>query len=296
MVLVTQYLKLIRIHHWVKNLFFFLPIFFSGKFLAFDLYYKIVPGFLLFCFTSSFIYVLNDIRDFELDQLHPEKKFRPLASGKITTSKAYLLLAMLLGLAILSAFFVNTACIAFVASYFILNILYSFGLKNIAIIDVAIIALGFVFRVMCGGVLTDIEVSKWLMLMTFLLALFLALAKRRDDVLIFNERGEKMRKSISGYNLQFLDTSLAMLCAIIIVCYISYTNSPEVVAHFGTDKIYLTTFFVIIGLLRYLQISLVEKKSSSPTKILLKDLFLQVVVVSWFITFVLLLYFKQTAS
>lgn len=292
MSILAQYLKLIRVHHWVKNLFFLLPLFFSGRFLELELYYKIIPGILLFSFVSSFIYVLNDIRDVELDRLHPEKKFRPIASGKVSGIQISFLLALLF-LAVFSvALFVNPVCIGFVFAYFILNILYTYGLKNIAIIDVSIISLGFIFRVMCGGVLTDIEVSKWLILMTFLLALFLALAKRRDDVLIFNERGEKMRKSISGYNIQFLDTSLAMLCAIIIVCYISYTISPEVVKHLGTEKIYLTTFFVVIGLLRYLQISLVERKSSSPTKILLKDLFLQIVVAAWLIAFAFLLYLK----
>ena len=289
---IIQYLKLIRIHHWIKNVFFFLPMFFSGKLFDLDLYLQLIPGFFLFSFASSFIYVLNDLRDVEQDRLHPIKKYRPLASGAIKKQMAFFLLVVLFAVACICSFFVNQWCLIFVAIYFILNIFYSFGLKNIAIVDVSIISLGFLFRVLCGGVLTNIEVSKWLVLMTFLLALFLALAKRRDDVLIFNESGEKMRGSVSGYNLQFLDISLALLSAVIIVSYIMYTNSPEVIQHFGTDKIYLTCFFVIVGLLRYLQISLVEKKSSSPTKVLLKDLFLQFVIAAWVISFAVLLYLK----
>jgi 4-hydroxybenzoate polyprenyltransferase len=176
------------------------------------------------------------------------------------------------------------------ASYVAMNIAYSFYLKHIAILDVTIIAIGFVLRLFVGSAVTGIQLSMWIVIMTFLLALFMALAKRRDDVLIFLETGKKMRKVIDGYNLQFLDTAMAIMAAVIIVAYTIYTTSVEVVERFHSQYLYLTALFVILGIMRYLQIAFVHLDSGSPTKIVLKDRFMQATIVAWIISFTWILY------
>ena len=171
-----------------------------------------------------------------------------------------------------------------------LNIAYCIRLKHIAILDVAIIAIGFVLRLFIGSAVTGIMLSMWIVVITFLLALFMALAKRRDDLLIFLETGSMMRKAIDGYNLKFLDTSMAIMASVVIVAYTIYTASPEVAEKFHTKYLYLTAFFVILGIMRYLQIALVFQDSGSPTQIVLKDRFIQFVLLGWFATFIWILY------
>jgi 4-hydroxybenzoate polyprenyltransferase len=174
--------------------------------------------------------------------------------------------------------------------YLIINIAYSFYLKHVAILDVVIIAFAFVLRLFVGSAVTDIPPSMWIVVMTFLLALFMALAKRRDDVLIFFDTGKKMRKVIDGYNLQFLNTTMAVMASVVIVAYIIYTTSPEVVARVHSEHLYLTALFVILCVMRYLQVIFVLKDSGSPTKIALKDRFMQITLIGWGLTFAWILY------
>lgn len=171
-----------------------------------------------------------------------------------------------------------------------MNIAYSFYLKHVAILDIVIIAIGFVLRLFVGSAVTDIQLSMWIVLMTFLLALFMALAKRRDDMLIYLDTGKKMRKVIDGYNLQFLDTAMAIMASVVIVAYTIYTASPEVVARVHSNYLYLTSLFVIIGVLRYLKIAFIHKDSGSPTKIVLKDRFMQLTLLGWIVTFGWIIY------
>ena len=174
--------------------------------------------------------------------------------------------------------------------YIALNILYSFRLKHVAIVDITIISVGFVLRILIGAFVTETPLSKWIVTMTFLLALFLAFAKRRDDVLHFMTTGKKMRKVIDGYNLKLIDGAMVIMSSVVIVSYLLYTTSPEVVKRFNNEYLYLTSFFVVIGILRYMQITLVKNNSGSPTKILLKDKFLIIVILSWLTSFLFLIY------
>ena len=155
-------------------------------------------------------------------------------------------------------------------SYIVLNIGYSFYLKHIAIVDITIISIGFVLRLFIGAIVTETPLSKWIVIMTFLLALFLAFAKRRDDVIHFMNTGKKMRKVIDGYNLQLIDGAMMIMASVVIVSYLLYTTSLEVINRINNEYLYLTSFFVILGVLRYMQISFVENNSGSPTKVLLK--------------------------
>jgi 4-hydroxybenzoate polyprenyltransferase len=183
---------------------------------------------------------------------------------------------------------VLTICVV----YFMVNILYSFSLKHIAIVDVSLIGLGFLLRVFAGGAATGVEVSQWLIVLTFLLALILGLAKRRGEYLV-ETKGHTFRKALEGYNLPFLDVSMVVCSTVAIVAYLMYCFSPEVTERIGSDRIFYSAFFVVIGILRYLQLTLVYNKTESPTRALLRDQFLQLTLVCWIGCFVWLLYIKK---
>lgn len=289
--MISAIIKLIRPHHWTKNFFVFAPLFFSGQIMNREKLILSICAFVSFCLGASSIYVLNDLVDAEKDRLHPTKQNRPIASGKISNSLAVVLLLILLSLSLGFSFFNSTELFIIILIYIVLNIFYSFGLKQISLVDIFIVAIGFVLRVASGGVLTETPISHWLYIMTFLLALFLALAKRRDDVLILNNTGSEMRKSIKGYNLEFITSAISILSATLIVSYLLYITSNEVIYRFEGKHPYISTLFVILGVFRYLQITLVHSNSSSPTKILLKDLFIQIVLLLWVLFFVVIIYF-----
>lgn len=287
-----EWIKLLRIYQWMKNAFILAPLFFSGNLFEVD---KIVLCFLaiiVFSLNASSIYVINDILDIESDKIHPTKRNRPLASGTVSKNAAILLFIALSSISLLLAFFINYYLFIVIVFYFVMNLFYSFGLKKIALLDIILISFGFVFRVMAGGFVSGIEISHWLYIMTFLLALFIAFAKRRDDIEIENKTGEQMRQAITGYNLEFISSAVSMLCGILVVSYLLYITSPEIENRFHNKPIYISTVFVVIGVLRYMQITLVEKKSGSPTKILLKDRFLQLTVVFWMLFFGVVIYMK----
>ena len=287
---IMPYILLMRPHHWIKNLFLFLPLFFAGEVFNIEKLINTTIGFFAFSFIASSIYILNDYMDLEADRLHPEKRNRPLASGAVSKQSAILLFisCFLIGIGI--ALYIKTKFLFVLMIYFVLNLAYSLGLKNISILDVIILSLGFVLRVKAGGVITYIAISQWLMIMIFLLSIFMAVAKRRDDVLIKLKSGGDMRKSIKGYNLEFLNVVLSLLSAIIIVSYIMYTISPEVMDKWKTYRMYYTALFVIAGLLRYLQITFVESNTGSPTGLLYKDKFLQATLVLWVVSFYIIIY------
>jgi len=279
-----------RPHQYIKNLFIFLPLFFALKITDTDLLLHAVIAFIAFSLTASAIYTLNDYHDIEEDRQHPKKKYRPLASGDISKAQAIVIMAVL-GIAGFSLMaLLSMKAVGIMAAYVIMNIAYSFYLKHVAILDVIIIAIGFVLRLFIGSAVTDIPLSMWIVVMTFLLALFMALAKRRDDVLIYLDTGKKMRKVIDGYNLQFLDTAMAIMASVVIVSYTIYTTSPEVVARVHSEYLYLTSLFVILGIMRYLQVAFVLKDSGSPTKIVLNDRFMQLTLIGWVLTFAWILY------
>ena len=283
-------IKLLRPHQYVKNLFIFLPLFFAGQLADIDLLINAFIALIAFSLTASAIYVLNDYHDIEEDRLHPKKKFRPLASGAVSKSTALIAMGVLAACGISLMAVYSFQAVAILGVYVTLNITYSFWLKHIAILDVTIIAIGFVLRLFVGSAVTGIALSMWIVIMTFLLALFLALAKRRDDVLLFLDTGKKMRKVIDGYNLQLIDGAMMIMGSVVIVAYIQYTTSVEVIQRLQTNNLYLTALFVIIGIMRYLQVSFVENNSGSPTKIVLKDRFLQITILAWGTSFAWLIY------
>lgn len=293
----TKYLKLLRVEQWVKNLFVFAPLFFSGNITNLDLLAKSIFAFVVFSFTASSIYIVNDYSDIESDRKHPDKKNRPLASGAIRKPVAISVFIALVCSIILLIFFGQhflhrdllkfSAVIAF---YFVMNIAYTFRLKHVAIIDVCIIAIGFVLRVSAGGYASGIYISQWAILLTFVLALVLAIGKRRGELINAQVSG-KTRRALDGYNVQFADIALSISCTLAIICYLMFTLSPEVQQKFHS-RVFYTVFFVVFAFLRYLQQTLVYNKTESPTKIIYKDRYIQVTLVLWLAAFLLQIYFK----
>ena len=286
-----KYLQLIRFEQYVKNIFVYAPLFFGGVFLNFDLFFKTTIAFLSFCAISSCVYIINDYFDIEEDQLHPIKSKRPLAAGTIKKQQALFLAFGLFLLSFFLTIYTNRNITICLFIYLILNFFYTIKLKKIAILDLNIIAIGFVLRIIVGGFATKIEPSMWILIETFILALFLALAKRRTDFVLFTN-GILVRESIKGYNLIFIDIVLGFLSSIILVCYLFYCISPEIESHYHSSLVYVSTIFVLNGLLRYLKLALVDQTTYSPTVIILKDRFIQVCILGWMLFLGFLLYYN----
>ena len=286
-----HYLKLIRPEQYIKNVFVFAPLFFGGAFWNFDLLLNVFLAIVSFSIAASSIYIVNDIFDIEADKAHPSKSKRPLASGKIKIKNALVLQVILMITALLLAWNINFNLFLIISSYIALNFLYSKWLKHIAIVDLNIIAIGFVLRILAGAAVSVIEPSVWILLITYLLALFLGIAKRRTDV-ILSQNGQEVRKSIEGYSLSFIDTALGILASVLIVCYIFYCIAPENLQHYHSKWLYLSIIFVVNGIFRYLKLAIVDQSTHSPTEIVLNDKFIQITIVFWVALMSYLLYFN----
>ena len=289
-----HYIQLLRPLQWLKNGFVFAPIFFSNHLLESAYFWPTLLVFVSFCLISSSIYCFNDLQDVEADRQHPKKCQRPIASGNVSVKSGYamMFLCMIGAFALLPlARSVNTPYLyIIIGGYWVMNIAYCLRLKQIAILDVSIIAIGFVMRVLIGGIVVDIWISHWLVLMTFLVTLFLAFTKRNDDYRLYEQTGQKPRVSITGYNKTFINEATAIIASVTMVSYIMYTMSPEVIERMGTRYVYLTSGWVLAGLLRYLQNMIVYGLSGSPTKSLVKDHFIQFCIFGWIASFFAIIY------
>lgn len=290
-------IKLMRPHQWMKNTFVFLPLFFDRHLMDVEFLVPSLLVFVAFCFAASGVYCFNDIYDVEVDRLHPIKCKRPVASGAVSKTVAYSVMVSCFAIAFTLLTFGNfeigggrLRLYGIILFYILMNIAYCVKLKQIAVVDVFIIAVGFVLRILAGGFATGIYLSHWIILMTFLLALFLAFAKRRDDVVMFEESGVMIRGNVNRYNLAFMNQVIAVVGTLTMMCYIMYTVSPETMERFQSPYIYTTSIFVLAGIIRYLQITIVDVNSGSPTKVLMKDRFLQACIIGWVLTFVVIIY------
>lgn len=293
-----KYLKLLRVEQWVKNLFVFVPLFFSGNITNLDLLTKSIFAFIIFSLAASVVYILNDYNDIEADKKHPEKRRRPLASGAISKSQAIGILIGLIAADIALVFFAQAyfhkslwKFATIILFYFVMNIAYTFKLKHVPIIDIFIIAIGFVLRVLAGGYITGISISQWAILLTFVLALVLAIGKRRGELINAQVSG-KTRRALDGYNVQFADIALSISATLAIVCYLMFTLSPEVQDRFH-ERVFYTVIFVVFAFLRYLQQTLVYNRTESPTKIVYRDRYIQVTLLLWVAAFLIQIYFKK---
>lgn len=293
--IMSYILKLLRPHQWLKNLFIFLPLFFDRHLTDAAYWLPCIIAFFAYSLAASAIYCFNDIWDVEADKLHPKKCKRPIASGKVSKSAGYFIAILCVILSFILIFVgignASKSLDYIIIFYLIMNIAYCVKLKHIALVDVLIIAVGFVLRILAGGVATGIILSHWIILMTFLLALFLAFAKRRDDVVIYENTGVKARKNVNRYNLQFMNQAISIVASITMVCYIMYTVSDEVVERMQTSYLYVTSIFVLAGIMRYLQLTIVDVKSGSPTKVLMHDRFIQLCIAGWMLVFFIISYY-----
>ncbi len=281
-------LALLRPHQWIKNAFVAAPLFFTPAAWNAASLLQIVLGVVSFCMLASAVYVLNDYLDREADRAHPSKRTRPLAAGTVSVPLALATGGLLVALGLGLAFWLTPAFGVFALVYLANNIAYSLYLKHQAILDVMSIAFGFVLRVEGGGALIDVTLSAWIVIITGLLALFLAIAKRRDDIV--KKLGSDHRKALDGYSRRFLDASLSLVLGSLLVAYLIYTTDTLVMERLGTDRLYYTAPFVAFGILRYLQITMVEERSGSPTLIVLKDRPIILCVLGWILTFGWLIY------
>ena len=293
--MIYNLLRLTRPNQWIKNLFVFFPIFFGEKMFDIQLMFNTLVAFFAFSFAASSIYCLNDIIDVDDDRRHSVKCNRPLASGKISITSAYAIMLLLLAMSIATLFLIDSqplrlSTIMVIVIYWFMQIGYCTYLKRYAIIDVCTISIGFILRIQAGGAATGIDVSQWLIMMTFLLTLFLGIAKRRDDVLRLEHTGVQARNNTRRYNLTFVNEALTITGSVMLVCYIMYTVDDDVVAQFNSPYIYLTSIFVIMGLLRYMQLAIVDEDTGDPTKVLLKDRIIQSLVLGWLLSFLILIY------
>ena len=292
--MIKSILRLTRPKQWIKNMFVFIPMFFGGE--LFDLHsvWLAVLTFFAFSLVASSIYCYNDIVDVDADRHHPVKCLRPIASGEVGIRLGYILMTLTfclgMGILLLLPPEVMSPVMAVIVFYYVLNLAYCSKLKQFAILDVCIVAFGFVLRILAGGFACELALSNWIVIMTFLLTLFMSFAKRRDDVLRMNSTGEAPRKNTVRYNLTFINQAITITASVTLVCYIMYCVSPEVTERFDTPYLYLTFVFVLLGLLRYIQIAVVDEKSGDPTKIILHDHFSQIIVVAWILSFLLMIY------
>ena len=292
--MIKSILRLTRHKQWIKNMFVFIPLFFGGE--LFDLHsvWLAVLTFFAFSLVASSIYCYNDIVDVDADRHHPVKCLRPIASGEVSIRLGYILMTLTfclgMGVLLLLPPEVMSPVMAVIVFYYVLNLAYCSKLKQFAILDVCIVAFGFVLRILAGGFACELALSNWIVIMTFLLTLFMSFAKRRDDVLRMNSTGEAPRKNTVRYNLTFINQAITITASVTLVCYIMYCVSPEVSERFDTPYLYLTFVFVLLGLLRYIQIAVVDEKSGDPTKIILHDHFSQIIVVAWILSFLLMIY------
>lgn len=276
--------KLMRPKQWIKNFFVFGALIFSYSFLNLNKVTYSSLAFILFCLISSTVYIMNDILDVEKDRIHPKKRFRPIASGAISIKKAKVALCVLLAVGMISAFMINRNLFFVLALYFINNILYSFKVKNIVILDVISIAIGFILRVIAGGVVIDVSLSGWILFCTFFISLFLGFEKRRNELIKLEGRANEHRKILDDYSDELLKQFSDITLTCTVISYAMYTFVA-----YESSYMMITNIFVVYGLFRYKYLSMKKGEGGSPTETVLTDKSIIIDVILWAITSVVIL-------
>jgi 4-hydroxybenzoate polyprenyltransferase len=274
-------LSAMRPHQWVKNLFILAPLLFGRKITDPAAVGTAIAAFCVFCLLSSALYIFNDWLDADEDRGHPEKKNRPISSGELSAAAALTFAAVLAVAALSGAWWLGASFLGVCILYFVLIFAYCLALKRVILLDCIAIATGFVLRVTGGAVAVAVAPTHWLIACAFLLALFLAFSKRRQELLILTGKASGHRKVLGQYTVEFLNQVNLILIGISIVCYALYTVAPETVNRFGTDALIYGTVFVIYGMLRYLMLIDKPEFGGDPSKVLLKDRPLFVAVALW---------------
>lgn len=266
-----KYLKLIRIKHYIKNALIFLPLIFSGMMTNFELFVNTFLGALTFCFLSSTIYIINDIRDIENDRAHPTKRKRPIASGEIPVKTASIIAGILLIISFITNYCVARFDImpwAYAILYFLLNIAYSMGLKNVPIADIAILVSGFLIRVLYGSVITGIEISNWLYLSVMSMSFYLGLGKRRNE--LARSSNGSSRKVLKFYTYGFLDKNMYMCLALTVMFYSLWSIDKVTVARTGNSRLIWSVPLLILCCMKY-SLNIESNSDGDPVEVILHD-------------------------
>lgn len=279
---------------WMKNLFIFAAVIFAQRFFDTPLLLKTSAAFIVFCILSGALYILNDLNDIEEDKLHPKKSERPIASGEIGKRQALFLFFILSLISLFLAFLLNKYFFIAAFIYFILQLAYSLKFKHVVILDVFIVAAGFVIRVIAGGLVIEIPLSSWLLVCTMMLALFLAMSKRRHELLLLEDNASEHRPILMEYSPYLLDQMIAVVTASTLIAYCLYTISEETIAKFGTTHLVLTSPFVLYGIFRYLYLIHQKGKGGSPEELIIKDKPLLIDILLWIGSVVLILYLAKS--
>lgn len=281
---IINLLKLMRPKQWIKNFFVFGALIFSYSFLNLNKTISALTAFIMFCLISSTVYIMNDILDVEKDRVHPKKRFRPIASGAISIKQATIALVVLLAISMISSFMINKGLFFILVLYFINNIFYSFKIKNIVILDVISIAVGFILRVIAGGVAIDVSLSGWILLCTFFISLFLGFEKRRNEIIKLEGKANEHRKILDDYSDELLKqfSDITLTCTVIsyaMYTFVAYENAYMMI----------TNIFVVYGLFRYKYLSMKKGEGGSPTETVLTDKSIIIDVILWVITSIIIL-------
>lgn len=280
-----------RPQQWTKNVLFVFPaILFDAKLLEFDLLIRVIAAAGLLVIVSGSVYIINDLMDRDQDRAHPKKRHRPIASGVLSATVAKLASAILAFVSLGLAYSLEFELFLLLVIYLLVQIIYSLRLKHIALLDVLIVAAGFVIRVMVGGVVIGVEVSPWLYAFTGLLALFLVVGKRRQELVMLGDQAQNTRLTFRQYNLPLLDDMLRIVTTSTLITYILYTIEVETMTKHGANWGLITVPFVLYGLLRYLYLLHVEETASAPEEILLADRPIQITVMLAGIAYFIILY------
>ena len=280
----------LRPGQWTKNLLLFAGVVFGGRLLDPAAVFLAAAAFVIFCALSGAMYLVNDIRDREGDRRHPLKQARPIASGAISTRTAGGTALALIAGAAAGAWLISPAFAATAAAYVVLLLLYSVALKHVVIVDVLVIAAGFVLRAAAGAVAVAVPIRPWLLACTTLLALFLAFSKRRHELMLLGEGAADHRRILEEYSPYLLDQMIAVVTASTVIAYTVFATSPETAERLGTSRLWLTVPFVLYGIFRYLYLVHQKRGGGSPAAMLLDDRPLLACVALWTVTVVLLMY------
>lgn len=283
-------IKSMRPKQWIKNLLVFAAIIFSENLLVWGKLLRTIAAFVFFCLVSGAVYIINDVVDRENDRTHPKKRFRPIAAGELGVVPALTAAVVAVAVALIGGFYLDWRFGLVIAGYFMLQLAYSFVLKRVVVLDVMVVAAGFALRAISGTYVIAVQISPWLFVCTILLALFLALAKRRHELLFLEGGGISHRSVLGKYSETLLDQMIAVATSATVITYCLYTIAPETVHKFGTHNLILTMPFVLYGIYRYLYLVYRREEGGAPEKVFFTDVPLIINVVLWLLSVVLILY------
>jgi 4-hydroxybenzoate polyprenyltransferase len=286
----TGFISSLRPKQWIKNGALFAPLLFSQNLFNKPLFFKSLEAFFLFCLLTGSVYIINDLKDLKEDRLHPVKRHRPLASGKLRPSVGVILAALLLLISLGRGWIISLPFLKVMIAYLLLQIIYTFSLKHQVILDIFSIAAGFVLRVVAGGLVIGVQLSPWLFICTSLLSLFLAMAKRRHELIFLKDEALNHRQILKDYSPYLLDQMMGVVTATTVMSYALYAISEETVSKFHTTHLIYTWPFVLYGIFRYLYLVHQKVEGGRPEEVLLTDRPLLLTVVGWTIAVFLVLY------